>query len=129
MALGVGAGAVSAGVFVGFLVNGPPQRALAPRTAAGEVAAPRPSGDTMVDAAPAVEAVRPIPPLPPVEAREAAPPQAPAPGPLVFAEVRELQRLLRAARFNPGSPPLPNPFLCGHGTLIRTYSTRASSRQ
>jgi len=104
-ALGIGAGAVAAGAFIGFLLNGPPQRPLAPRTTAGEVAAaPRPSGDTMVAAAPAVEALRSIPPLPAVEAREAAAPQAPAQVPLVFAEVRELQRLLRAAGFDPGPP-------------------------
>jgi hypothetical protein len=102
-AFAIGAGAVVAGGFVGFLVNGPPQRPLEPRTAAGEVAAaPRPSGDTVVAATPAVEAMRPIPPLPEVEAREPAAPQALAPGLLVFAEVRELQRLLRAAGFNPG---------------------------
>ena len=101
-ALGIGAGAVAAGAFVGFLVNGPPQRPLAPRIAASEVAAPRPSGDTLVAAAQSVEAVRPIPPLPAVEAREPVAPQAPAPGALVFAEVRELQRRLRAAGFDPG---------------------------
>jgi len=103
-ALGIGAGAVAAGFFVAFLVNGPPRRPLAPRTAVPEVAAaPRPSDDTTVAAAPAVEAAAPVStPLPAVEAREAAAPEAPAPRPLVFAEVRELQRRLRAAGFDPG---------------------------
>ena len=103
-ALGLGAGAVAAGFFVAFLVNGPPRRPLAPRTAAAEVAAaPRPSDDTTVAAAPAVEAVAPMSTPPPaVEARETAAPEAPAPRPLVFAEVRELQRRLRAAGFDPG---------------------------
>ena len=104
-ALGMGAGAVAAGAFVGFLINGPPQRPLAARpAAAGEVAAaPRQSSDTMVAAAPAVEAAAPVS-TPPrtVKSYEAAAPQAPAPGLLVFAEVRELQRRLRAAGFDPG---------------------------
>ena len=117
MALGVGAGAVAAGVFVGFLVNGPPQRPLAPRTAAGEVAARRPSVDALV-AAQSVEAVRSIPPLPAVEA--AARP-APAPGALVLGEVRELQRLLRAAGFNPG--PLDGS--AGPTTAMQPDSTSA----
>ena len=103
-ALGIGAGAVAAGFFVAFLVNGPPRRALAPRTAVPEVAAAaRPSDDTTVAAAPAVEAAAPVSTPPPaVEAREAAAPEEPAPRPLVFAEVRELQRRLRAAGFDPG---------------------------
>jgi hypothetical protein len=103
-ALGIGAGAVAAGFFVAFLVNGPPRRALAPRTAVPEVAAAaRPSDDTTVAAAPAVEAAAPVSTPPPaVEAREAAAPEEPGPRPLVFAEVRELQRRLRAAGFDPG---------------------------
>lgn len=103
-ALGIGAGAVAAGVFVAFLVNGPPRRPLAPRIPAAEVAAaPRPSDDTMVAAAPVVEPAVPVSAPPPaVEVREAAAPEAPAPRPLVFAEVRELQRRLRAAGFDPG---------------------------
>jgi len=102
-ALGLGAGAVAAGFFVAFLVNGPPRRPLAPRIPAAEVAAaPRPSDDTTVVGVPAVEAAAPVYAPPAVEAREAAAPEAPAPRPLVFAEVRELQRRLRAAGFDPG---------------------------
>src|SRR4051794_22593262 len=63
---------------------------------------PRPSGDTMTAAAPGVEPMRSIPILPPVTEREATAPQVPARRPLVFAEVRELQRRLRAASFDPG---------------------------
>ena len=79
-ALGIGAGAVAAGFFVAFLVNGPPRRPLAPRTAVPEVAAAaRPSDDTTVAAAPAVEAAAPVSTPPPaVEAREAAAPEEPA---------------------------------------------------
>jgi hypothetical protein len=181
-ALGIGAGAVAVGAFVGFLVNGAPQRPLAPLAAAGEVAAapastpppivepreaaapsapadglamslgnleasvayfngnaigdaqrrraegritgaqsvdlkpppvspaptgasaPRPSGDTMEAAAPAVEAASASTPPPIVEPQpqEAATPPAPASASLAFAEVRELQRRLRAVGFDPG---------------------------
>lgn len=179
-ALGIGAGAVAVGAFVGFLVNGSPQRPLAPLAAAGEVAAapastpppivepreaanpsapadglamslgnleaavayfngnaigdtqrrraegrvtgaqsvdlkpppvspaptgasaPRPSGDTMEAATPAVEAASASAPLPNVEPGEAAIPPAAASAPLAVAEVRELQRRLRAVGFDPG---------------------------
>jgi hypothetical protein len=70
--------------------------------AAGEVATPRPSSDTMA-AAPAVEASAPAYTTPPtVEPREASASRSPAPRPLTFAEVREVQRQLRAVGFNPG---------------------------
>src|SRR5262245_53857228 len=71
-ALGIGLAAVAAGAFVGYLVNGLPQRPTAPSVAA--VAA----------ATPAVETPAPTPPPTPVsrptivEAREPAPP-APTP--------------------------------------------------
>jgi peptidoglycan hydrolase-like protein with peptidoglycan-binding domain len=63
---------------------------------------PLPSGDTLEAAAPAVEAAPASTPSPTVESSEATTPSAPAPTPLASAEVRELQRRLRAVGFDPG---------------------------
>lgn len=118
-ALGIGSGAVAAGAFIGFLVNGPPQHGGTPRAAATEAAtATSPAGAPA--AVPEVE-----PKAPPAETHEAAAP-TPAESPpantglpplrppmaattidgkaaqLAVAEVREVQGKLRAIGFDPG---------------------------
>jgi peptidoglycan hydrolase-like protein with peptidoglycan-binding domain len=110
-ALGIGLGAVAAGAFVGFLVNGPPRSTL-PRTIA-DVAPPtpaKPAVETKTAAATAPETTTPTPPAkteaaPP--AHDSLPPLRPpaakkAPEPLVAAEVRDAQSRLRGLGFNPG---------------------------
>ncbi|WP_296382983.1 peptidoglycan-binding domain-containing protein [Reyranella sp.] len=113
-ALGIGVGAVAAGAFVGFLVNGPPRTTL-PRTIA-DVAPPSPAPPVTPaeitnagprDTAPAKAdtASAAAPPardaLPPLRPPQAATPPGP-PEPLTSADVRDVQSRLRALGFNPG---------------------------
>ena len=116
-ALGIGVGAIAAGAFVGFLVNGPP-RATLPQTIADVVpptpappitpeeitraGAPEtaPSLKTDVASAAAPPARDALPPLRPPQAATT-PPPAPT-EPLAPADVRDIQGRLRALGFNPG---------------------------
>jgi peptidoglycan hydrolase-like protein with peptidoglycan-binding domain len=127
--LGIGTGAVAAGAFVGFLVNGPPQdwrswtmasakpSPIPPPSPTAEIVEPKmatsPAPQTpaaLPAAATATLAEPPAEPAPPPTqaAREtppapaAPPPSAPNPGQLAAAEVMELQSRLRAVGFNAG---------------------------
>jgi hypothetical protein len=124
--LGIGVGALAAGAFIGFLVNGPPGRALPthtlaetappstapPSPASAPIAAPAPAKpiDTRQAAVAPTAPAAPAPAPPRVEEKkvEAAPapaesaPSAAPPSQLAAAEVREVQGRLRALGFNPG---------------------------
>ena len=114
----IGLGAVAAGAFVGFLVNGPPHRStlhtiadVVPPTPAVVPAAPQKIVETRA-APPASSAAAPaerLPALrpPAMEATHESPATAvPEPQPngssLAAGEIREVQGRLRAAGFNPG---------------------------
>jgi hypothetical protein len=114
--LGIGSGAVAAGAFVGFLVNGPPQRPSAPRAASTEIAAATPPAEASTAATTPAAVETPTPPTA-TETREAEatspssgtpvpPPVAETADvkaiPLIAAEVREVQGKLRALGFDPG---------------------------
>jgi len=125
-AMGIGVGAVAAGAFVGFLVNGPPGRMPPIHTAVNDVAPPTPAPKPIVETntaaatppAAASSASAPVKPDGPAakpsttEAARGAPPQpaaAPAahpatpPTPLTsVADIREVQGRLRSVGFNPG---------------------------
>jgi hypothetical protein len=116
LALAIGAGSLATGAFIGFLVNGPPVRALPAETIAQAMPSPpSPAPTTLPLPAPVprpvVETRRaavvstepPPPPPPPVEEKkiEAASPPEPTPQ-LATNEVREVQGRLRALGYNPG---------------------------
>jgi peptidoglycan hydrolase-like protein with peptidoglycan-binding domain len=127
--LGIGVGAIAAGAFVGFLVNGPPGHAARHRVFA-DVAPPTPDvppptaqeiigsktasaapsqtptgapGATTVTTtattAPTKAASMPLPPIPP--AKPAAHPAPPSP-PLSSGDLREVQGRLQSLGFDPG---------------------------
>jgi peptidoglycan hydrolase-like protein with peptidoglycan-binding domain len=122
LAAGIGTGAITVGVLIGYLVNGPPQRPLVPRVVAdtssaassadgsqtGATAAPAPAAPppaAAVPAAPDPSAAAAAPAAPDPSATAAAP-AAPDPTAaatqMPTAEVREVQNRLRAMGFNPG---------------------------
>ena len=115
-ALGIGVGAIAAGAFVGFLVNGPPRRRcpaiadVAPPTPAppitpeeitraGGAAPASTKTDTANAAAPPTPARDALPPLRPPQAATSQPSPS---EPLATADVRDVQARLRALGFNPG---------------------------
>jgi hypothetical protein len=116
-ALGIGIGAVAAGAFVGFLVNGPPGRALPSRTIADVMPpTPEPPPPPKIDTASAQPpAATPAPaaadaaqpdtaktgPTDATRTRLPPIPQAPEP-PLNSGEIREVQARLRTLGFNAG---------------------------
>jgi hypothetical protein len=129
-ALGIGVGAVAAGAFVGYLVNGPPGHSPSHRHIA-DVAPPTPvapptaqeiagSGSasttsrpatTMATAAPASQAASSpttaagtaLPPIPPAKPRAQASSSVPPSPPLSSAnDIREVQGRLASLGFDPG---------------------------
>jgi Putative peptidoglycan binding domain len=120
-AMGIGVGAVAAGAFVGFLVNGPPGRTPPIHTAVNDVAPPTPAPKPVVEtntaaATPSSDPGAPTKPDPAAakasttdgargapSAAPAASPTPPPPTPLTTtADIREMQGRLRSVGFNPG---------------------------
>jgi len=124
----IGMGAVAAGAFIGFLVNGPPHRSMLrtiadvmpPTPAVVSPAAQKivetkvaptappaaPPASPLPAAATATEGVPAVRPAAMEAAREASATATPEPQPnastLAAGEIREVQGRLRAAGFNPG---------------------------
>ena len=124
--LGIGVGAVAAGAFVGFLVNGPPSHTARDRIIA-DVAPPTPdvppptaqeiiasksasAAPVLLTNAPATTTVTTtkaasmsLPPIPPARpAAQPAPPSHPPSPPLSSGDMREVQGRLQSLGFDPG---------------------------